>query len=362
MLFGKEGKKFFSFYAFESIMSQPSVVEIWVPHRISGFFQMMDPKKSRSMDDPTNIGSRGGGPALESFVKTEISLHEDSSSALDKNNLGQLEGCSYEICINGKPSTGSAVTSATALKSMAPLFLPKLNAKFIKIEHEFELPMGCGYGSSGAGALGIALGINMLCNLGLSIHESSKYAHIAEVQNHTGLGTVGGQVVGGFSLSIEPGFPFIMDKISFHEDLRVVVASFGPVSTKSILTDENYKNIIHAAGKKAMKKMKTDFSVQNFIDTCRFFLEETDLLKKLRLFRLQQIIRELNSKETRKVFGVKKGQPFGAGLNQLGKSVFVICDKSYAPQVCEKIGAQKPTLALKTLKINSTGPIVKKIK
>ena len=86
------------------------------------------------------------------------------------------------------------------------LIVNKLNKKIaIIIKHTFDLPIGAGYGSSGAGALGIALGLNKILDLGLEDLEAAKYAHIAEVENHTGLGTAGGQFIGGFTLSIITG-------------------------------------------------------------------------------------------------------------------------------------------------------------
>ena len=108
----------------------------------------------------------------------------------------------------------------------------------IIICHSFELPQGSGYGSSGAGALGITFGLNKLFALDLSPELLGKYAHVAEVMNHTGLGTVGGQFVGGLSISMKPGFPFAMHKIKIPDNIHIVVGSFGPISTKKILTDD----------------------------------------------------------------------------------------------------------------------------
>ena len=107
--------------------------------------------------------------------------------------------------------------------------------------------------------------------------------------------------------------------------------------------------------------MKSEYSVGNFIDTCRFFLQKTNLLTQLRLTKIQHIIEELNSPETIQDLGIEEGSPYGASLNQLGKSIFVICDKKYAKKVCGLIAAHKPTLVLKILKVNSTGPIIKKL-
>ena len=86
-------------------------VEVWVPHRISGFFQMMDPTLSREPLDPINIGSRGGGPALNAYGKTHISLlSSDSDSSSNP----------YKIFINDIEKTNAAHTSRTVIDLMKP--------------------------------------------------------------------------------------------------------------------------------------------------------------------------------------------------------------------------------------------------
>ncbi len=339
----------------------PKEVEIWVPHRISGFFQMMDPEKDYGADNLELIGSRGGGPALDSFIKTKINLLEYNNDVLDEkiSQYYKLEGsnCYLIIKINQKDSSREALTSRSVVEYMKELIpKSKLENKIIMISHEFDLPMGCGYGSSGGGALGICYGLNLIFDLGLSLQESSKFAHIAEVKNHTGLGTVGGQVVGGLSISMNPGYPFKMDKILFDTKIRVVACSFGIVSTKKVLTNMTYRKIIHRSGKKAMKRMKNEFSVKNYIDVCQSFLQDTRLLDKLKLFKMEQLIHELNQ------FPLPKScnnRPFGASLNQLGKSVFCICDKQVSESVVNIMKKYNPKV-LKCLKINQTGPIIKK--
>ena len=237
-------------------------IEVWIPHRISGFFQMMNPETTKKIKNPLKIGSRGGGPALEVYGKTKIYVNFNNTKT---NNTKKIN---HNIYINEKNKTSLANTSETVINYMKPFILKELQG-FCKLDifHSFELPIGAGYGSSGAGALGIALGLNKLFKLGFSDFEAAKFAHIAEVENHTGLGTVGGQFIGGFTISMEPGYPFQMKKIPIPSYLRIIIASFGAISTKSILTEQNYKKLIYKIGKKYMKRMKTDFSIKNFMET-----------------------------------------------------------------------------------------------
>ena len=310
-------------------------VEVWVPHRISGFFQMMDPSLPRDQMDPTMIGSRGGGPALTAYGKTHISLL--SSDSNDPSNA-------FRIFINDIEKTGDAPTSRTVIDLMQYLLPP--NVQF-QVNHQFDLPLGAGYGSSGAGALGIALGLNRLFGLGLAELEAAKYAHMADVINHTGLGTVGGQFVGGLSILLEPGYPFQMQQVEVPKDTVVVVGSFGEISTRQILTDLEYRQLIHSVGKEAMIQMRKSYTLENFVKVCDRFLDHTQLIQRLRLSKVEQLLHIL------------RNQPIlGAGMNMLGESVYCFCHQKYASTIHSIFDQFQPLTTLQTLEITQQCRIV----
>ncbi len=314
-------------------------VEVWVPHRISGFFQMMDPKEKITQIDLTKIGSRGGGPALTAFGKTLITIllkNEDNENNPQKN---------FEVFMNGEENTLKAKTSCSVVSQMAHLLPKNVN---LLIEHNFDLPIGAGFGSSGAGALGIAFGLNALFQLDLTPLEAAKYAHIAEVENNTGLGTIGGQFVGGLSIMTEPGYPFQYKKIPFPENIEIILGSWGTIDTKKILTNPSYKQLIHQVGKKAMDIMNKQFSLENYMNVCKFFIEKTDILNKLNLPILKNLIKSL-----------EKLQIIGASMTQLGKSVFCLCEKHISPQVVEIFNKYNPTFGTKIVNICNNGPEIK---
>ena len=318
-------------------------IEIWVPHRISGFFQMMDPKIPKP-NDLNQIGSRGGGPSLGAFGKTIVSKF-DIAQEIPQDNKFQIVGkIRYKILINGNDVSKTAQTSISVLNLMEKL----LPVCIIEIQHDFELPLGCGYGSSGAGALGLAIALNQLFDLGMDSLSIGEFAHQAEVINHTGLGTVGGQYSGGLTISMEPGYPFKMTQIYHDPDVQIVVASFGPISTKEILTDDNYRALIHRVGSICMQKLVSKFGLKEFMDVCKDFLENSELLDKLNLSTIKEIIKELYEIPI-----------FGASMNQLGNSIFCICSKDVSQQVNETIEKYSPSHCLKTLEICNHGPIIK---
>ncbi len=349
----------------DQIEAFPCQVKIQVPHRISGFFQMQDPDKSPNIILPLKIGSRGGGPALTAYgitlIRNEATIKDQMNSntnfpeqnsdfssinfpfaKLTANSSSSQEKCLYfRIMINQQDYSHRAVTSITVLKLMLSFLPPTAR---ISIIHKFDLPLGAGYGSSGAGALGIALGLNELFQLGLTPLEAAQYAHIAEVQNHTGLGTVAGQFIGGLALVLEPGYPFQMQKILVPDNIYVGLASWGPISTKYILTDPSYKRLIFEKGRQAMEQMHKEWSLENYMKVCRDFLQNTQLLEKLHLPIIANVINELN-----------QATQLGASLNQLGKSVFCFCTTEEKEDVAAIMGKYHPSFGPKFVQVSEMG-------
>ena len=67
-------------------------VLVEVPHRISGFFEIVDEINGKKIDDPEKIGSRGAGFCLSAVGKTEIIIQ----------NLNKDEKLQSDIYINNK--------------------------------------------------------------------------------------------------------------------------------------------------------------------------------------------------------------------------------------------------------------------
>ncbi|MEM3755191.1 MAG: GHMP kinase, partial [Candidatus Bathyarchaeia archaeon] len=60
----------------------------------------------------------------------------------------------------------------------------------ITIKHDIGVPIGAGFGTSGAGALTTCLALSKAFGLNLSINDLGMIAHRAEIECKTGLGTV----------------------------------------------------------------------------------------------------------------------------------------------------------------------------
>lgn len=309
-----------------------------VPHRISGFFEIVDQINGVKITDPVRIGSRGAGFCVNAKGKTEI-----FTEILDRNNDFKVE-----ICINGNTMNQKAETTSYIVDYIKKIVKEPYK---IRINHFFDLPVGCGYGASGSGALGTIFGLSYLFNLGLSHQEKGKIAHIAEVVNHTGLGTVCGQLSGGIGIVKEPGYPCVYERINTAPNLIIICASFGMIHTKSILTDPVLNFKIKEAGRKALIKLIKNPNIKTFMDASIEFVKNTEILDMLKLQKLKELIEDLNKLDI-----------IGASMNQLGRSVYTICRKEHENKVLNIIESYKPEVKTFITSIHKSKSIILKKK
>jgi len=309
-------------------------VIVEVPHRISGFFEIVDEINGTKIDNPERIGSRGAGFNLSAVGRTKIKV----------NGLGKFDSHQIEIFINDEKVNEKAETTYYIYNYIKKLLE---NSVKITIFHNFDLPVGCGYGASGSGALGSIYGLNHVLNLRLSNIDKGKIAHIAEVVNRTGLGTVCGQLRGGLCILKEPGYPCVSESIKVSRNLKIICCSFGMIHTKSILTDPVLNLKIKSAGRRAQKKLLQNKSIGSFIRASIEFVEETEILEILGLYEIEELVRRLN-----------KLKILGASMNQLGRSVFAICKEEEEKIVREIFYSYKPEIKVFNLSINRRGPYI----
>lgn len=307
-------------------------VTVVVPHRISGFFEIVDEIDGNKINNPERIGSRGAGFNLSAVGRTEIKIEE-----LDRSN-----GREINIFINNEKMDEKAETTYYIFNYVKKYIE---NSVKITILHEFDLPVGCGFGASGSGALGSIYGLDHVLNLGLSIKERGRIAHVAEVVNRTGLGTVCGQLRGGLCILREPGYPCSSESIEVPGNLKIICGSFGMIHTKSILTDPELNLNIKLAGRRAQTKLLQKRNIKSFIKASIEFVEETKILKILGLSTVEDLIQRLN-----------KLKILGASMNQLGRSVFAICKEEDEKDVKEIFNSYKPEIKVFNLSINMMGP------
>ena len=230
-------------------MAQQNFGQAFAPAHISGIF-IIDIK-----EDAVLSGSMGCGICLEDGAVTKVYPAEGTA-----------------VRINGAITEATeAATTLTVIKSLTP--------KPVITETTLSIPIGCGFGASGAGALSCALALNEALSLELTLRELARAAHVAELRNRTGLGDVTGQTFGGIIIRKEAGAPFIgiIDKIPCRDD-TISWLSFGEISTKSVLSDDMRKNAINRAGKAKLKELLKKPTLLNFFRQSCAFAKEIELM------------------------------------------------------------------------------------
>jgi pantoate kinase len=204
------------------------------PGHITGIFQICD-----QTADPLKEGSRGAGVSIAKGVTTRVRIRNSSKN-------------SFKIRINGK--TKSAKVSERVINA----FFSRVEKNYrITVDHDVEIPIGSGFGSSGAGSLSSALALNEAFGCGLSLIEAAQVAHIAEVECKTGLGTVIAETSGGLEIRTKPGGPGVgqVKTIPIEGDYVMACLSFGPISTKEVLTNEKIRERINEFGGKLLDQL-----------------------------------------------------------------------------------------------------------
>ena len=316
------------------MVSNTNKIIVEVPHRISGFFEIVDKENGIPIKNPERIGSRGAGFNVSGVGKTVLSCKK----------LEKEEDSQCTIYINEEKLDNKADTTYFIFDYIIKLIDYPIN---VKIEHFFDLPVGCGYGASGSGALGTIFGLNKLLNLNLTNLESGRIAHIAEVVNKTGLGTVCGQLGKGLCVLKEPGYPCTYERLKYPNDLLVICGSFGTIKTKSILSDEILSLNIKQAGKIALNKLLLEPNYKNFVKVSFQFVENTHIMEVLNLEKTKDLLNDL-----------RKLDIIGASMNQLGRSVYTFCKKGKEKEVFEIFNTYKPFIKTFEVKINSKKTII----
>ena len=126
----------------------------------------------------------------------------------------------------------------------------------IKVDITSPLPLGCGFGLSGAAALATAYALNELLTLHKDSEKLAMTAHIAEVENRTGLGDVCSQYHGGYLVKLKEGSPLTADRLPIAEQ-PIYYRYFGPIQTSEVLGNREQTLRINRAADVALRTLQT---------------------------------------------------------------------------------------------------------
>ena len=263
----------------------------FVPGHITGIFRIYDEHES-----PLRQGSIGAGFSVRIGTVTSVRIYDSPSNDV-------------HVKYNGK------VIEAPVTRTVIDRLLKEQpNSYRVEVSHDSSLPIGVGFGASGAGALGTALSLSSLLGINEGLQAAGIHAHIAEVLNHTGLGDVISQCAGGMETRIEPGAPGtgLIRQIDLKDPQHVVLAGRPGLETREVLTNPAKRERINKAGDALMQGLIRNPSLESFIKAAKQFTKEIGL--------------ETSSVESALDLLQEAGFA-NSSMVMLGDSVFSFCDE-----------------------------------
>jgi pantoate kinase len=301
-------------------------VKAFSPAGISSFFEICDrTDDGKPIADLERVGARGGGFGIQKGVLTEVSVSEAKTNRI-------------RVFINGKLAPEAETT-----KTVTQMLLNKANEAFdVVVNHEIEIPIGAGFGSSAAGALTAGLALSKTLNLPLTYNQIGRIAHVAEVQCKTGLGTVGPLMLGGCILTVEPGAPGIsvIDRIPLSDDYVVVAGVLGSTPTKQVLASAEKRREVNRYGRKTLEAILAEPSVENFMACCLDFADKAGFMTA----RVRQLVKL-----------AEKSGAVGAAQNMVGEAVHALVLEENAGNIAEAFKQVLPNEKILVAKIDFQG-------
>lgn len=198
-----------------------STAKAFAPGNVSGVFKII------ADDDPSRMHSLGMGFTVADGVT--VTVCRDTST---------------HIRFNGSEIDFSTVRSVVG----------KLADEHLFVDIETPLPLSGGFGLSGASSLATAFAVDTLLELGKSERELGMIAHVAEVENLTGLGDIAGQFNGGCLVKLVPGDPLAAISLPVPEQ-DIYYRYFSPINTRDVIGHPDQRARINSAATAALEAL-----------------------------------------------------------------------------------------------------------
>lgn len=192
---------------------------------------------------PADSGSVGVSVALADGMTAEVARADESTVRVDG------EPTSFEPVERALDALG--VTAAVDLRA--------------------DVPIGCGFGASGAATLATALAADEAFDLGRSREALVQVAHEAEVAAGTGLGDVFVQELGGLVVGDDDG------RRRFEPADPVEYESYGGISTAAVLGDDDLMARVEREGRRLLADLPAEPGLADVTTAGWTFARELDV-------------------------------------------------------------------------------------
>ncbi|MFQ5919922.1 MAG: pantoate kinase [Thermoplasmata archaeon] len=228
-----------------------SEAKAFCPGHLTAFFQMCP------QEDPVRAGSRGAGLCLSRGVETRVRTRDATKLRVT-------------VRLNGEEERAATTERAVKLYLEDPLD--------VRVDSEVQLPIGQGFGMSGAGAFSTLLALNTAQGQPRGAEEIIQLAHRAEVETHTGLGDVYPQALGGLDIREKPGAPphGLVHRVPLETE--VVLAVLGPPTyTKAVLDNPMVRKSVDGVGERMLRRFLPRRDLESFFRLSWLFARQTVL-------------------------------------------------------------------------------------
>ena len=268
-------------------------LSVFVPSHITGFFEIIQ------NSNPLLKGSKGAGITLDEGVVTNTKIKEGNGNII--------------INVNNKEDSLNTISKKT-VKIILDRYNVNIQDYDIYINHDSKLPIGAGFGTSAAFALGISFTLPKLMGINISFKEAGEIAHLAEISQSSGLGDVISEMFGGCVIRLNEGSPVkgIIDKIPITKPIYVITKTIGLLETKDIIENPIHQKHINQSGSILLNRLINNPSISNFMKLSRKFANDTQLI----------------SKEIAEIINILDEETLGASMAMLGNTAFAL---SYSP-------------------------------
>lgn len=216
--------------------------EAFVPGHVTGLFSV------HRTGDAARTGSRGVGLTLSDGVTVRVEPSTEPVTTID----GESTDVESVTRVLGSMGVRADVHATT------------------------DLPIGAGFGVSGAMALGTAFAANATFDCEHTENDLVRIAHVAEVESGSGLGDVVAQARGGAPIRLDPGAPPHGRLDGIPDSARIEYVSFGELSTEDVISGDT--ETLSSAGKSGLQTVRDHPTLETFMDASRTFAREAELL------------------------------------------------------------------------------------
>ncbi|MCI4364224.1 MAG: hypothetical protein L3K13_08035 [Thermoplasmata archaeon] len=164
-----------------------------------------------------------------------------------------------------------------------------------------ELPVGCGFGMSAAGAL--ATGLATASVLGEARSSATEIAHLADLFGGGGWGGVAAILGGGMEFRQTPGVPPWGEVLHRPVDVPIWIATTGPpLPSPPLLRSEVFRRRVAKAGVPGLSSLGAEFSLPSLMSESERFSDRLALAPP-KLRRTLELLRGAGARAAQAMLG-----------------------------------------------------------